>query len=249
MMNREKSGSRVGGGGNGAALFEEALSLSPRNPSSSSSSSLNKMSTRQQLLPQHEPLSVNNVGDNRKGSHRAADASPLAASFSSAPSLSSEPAKAVSQNRDISFSAIPTAPPPPPIPSVTPSTSSNRPISAISASALRQTPPKPRSQNNPPVPISKPAPRWTLRQSSSTGLCYYSNAETGKTQWTEPEDWDNDYDEDSLKMLLEVQQGQFARIAKAAQEKETAKKSLEAFERAAISAAAENRSLHPPPVR
>jgi hypothetical protein len=28
-----------------------------------------------------------------------------------------------------------------------------------------------------------------------------------------------------------------------------AKKSLEAFERAALSAAAENRSLHPPPVR
>ena len=249
MMNREKSGSRVGGGGNGAALFEEALSLSPRNPSSSSSSSLNKMSTRQQLLPQHEPLSGNNIiGDNRKGSHRDA----AAASFSSAPSsLSSVPANAVSQKRDFSFSAIPTAPPPPPLTSILsmpPSTASKKPISAISASTLRQTPPKPRSQN-PPVPISKPAPRWTLRQSSSTGLCYYSNAETGKTQWTEPEDWDNEYDEGSLGMLLEVQQGQFARIAKIAQEKENAKKSLEAFERAAISAAAENRSLHPPPVR
>ncbi len=44
-------------------------------------------------------------------------------------------------------------------------------------------------------------PKWTVHQSSSTGLIYYFDAATSKTQWTEPDDFDSTYTDWQLEVL------------------------------------------------
>ena len=44
------------------------------------------------------------------------------------------------------------------------------------------------------VPVPSANPSWSVHQSNSTGLLYYHHAVTGATQWTEPADFDSQYE-------------------------------------------------------
>ena len=44
------------------------------------------------------------------------------------------------------------------------------------------------------VPVPAANPNWAVHQSNSTGLLYYHHAVTGATQWTEPSDFDSQYE-------------------------------------------------------
>lgn len=59
-------------------------------------------------------------------------------------------------------------------------------------------------------------PAWTVHQSTSTGLLYYHNRHSGVTQWTEPADFDGQYTQSQVDLLLAVQTGPRARAAAAA---------------------------------
>ena len=90
-----------------------------------------------------------------------------------------------------------------------------------------------------------PTPRWTVYQSSSTGLLYYANAATGAVQWEAPPDFDGTYSPEQADVLRRIEAARAAAVAeeaaRAAAEDAAARAASAEAEAASVAATAKAR--------
>ena len=95
-----------------------------------------------------------------------------------------------------------------------------------------------------PGPAASSPPAWSIHQSSSTGLLYYHNRHTGKTQWDEPVDLDCQYEGWQLAVLRVTSEAFRRHAMPVATELHAARERVQAQEREAkrLQEAAERRA-------